>query len=247
MKYFLFSDVHGEYDALITSLEAAGFDISNPDHYLVGLGDYFDRGHQNHQVLDFILSMLDQGRIKLIRGNHDDMLLNFIRGKESMNNILMNGLDKTILNLAGQTISDTFNEFFVLNMQNDLRREILKRYPQLEKVLLEMVDILYLSNYILVHAGFDIKENEHGKVVSVKPNNWTHTERMIAHYEDFLYSDKYKYVFGHWHASQLNKKFKMKTGNPNKFVYKNFIGIDAMTNITEEVTILVVETNESIK
>ena len=79
MKYFLFSDVHGEYDALITSLEAAGFDLSNKEHMLVGLGDYFDRGSQNEMVLVFLKTMLDMGRIKLIRGNHDDMLLNFLR------------------------------------------------------------------------------------------------------------------------------------------------------------------------
>jgi len=247
MKYFLFSDVHGEYDALVNSLQAAGFDISNPDHHLVGLGDYFDRGNQNHKVLYFILSMLDQARIKLIRGNHDDMLVAFLRGKDSTYNILSNGLHKTILNLAGKPISNIFNEFYVISMQSDLRREILNRYPRLEKTLLEMKDILYISDYILTHAGFEIKEDENGDIVSVTANNWTHTLLMIKHYAGFLYSTKYKYVFGHWHARDLNKKFNIETDNPNKFVHKNFIGIDAMTNITKEVTIFVIETDESIK
>ena len=37
MKYFIFSDIHGEYDKLMKSLDAAGFDLTNPNHTLVTL------------------------------------------------------------------------------------------------------------------------------------------------------------------------------------------------------------------
>ena len=37
MKYFIFSDIHGEYDKLMRSLDAAGFDLTNPNHTLVSL------------------------------------------------------------------------------------------------------------------------------------------------------------------------------------------------------------------
>ena len=54
MKYFAFGDTHGYYDELMTSLQEAGYQIFNPDHCLIGLGDYFDRGSQSKEILEFL-------------------------------------------------------------------------------------------------------------------------------------------------------------------------------------------------
>ena len=54
MKYFVFSDVHGFYDLLIGKLNSEGFDINNPNHMLISLGDNFDRGPQNYLVYSFL-------------------------------------------------------------------------------------------------------------------------------------------------------------------------------------------------
>lgn len=252
MKYFLFSDVHGEYDALITSLEAAGFDLSNKEHMLIGLGDYFDRGSQNEMVLVFLKTMLDMGRIKLIRGNHDDMLLNFLRTTplgepidtlykqhHYINDIIHNGMNKTVAELAGQ-VELSANLSVLIDAADALRRQIKDKYSYLTDMLVNMTDRVLIDNYILTHAGFTLYNYEEMKV-----DNWAHTEIMVEKLGSLL-SPHHIYVFGHWHAEKLNKKFKVKTDNMNKFVYKNFIGIDGKTNITKQVTIHIIESQDNI-
>ena len=239
MKYFLFSDVHGEYTALITSLEEAGFDIKNPKHFLIGVGDYFDRGPENLEVLQFIFEMYMFGRIKLIQGNHDFMLLNFLKnGHGYYSDIIYNGLDKTILQLAGhQPVS---SKGYIIDAADFLRQIILKKHFYLMDFLESMTDIVQIENNIITHAGYDMSENGELYV-----NHWNHVETMIEKHLDKL-DPNLTYIFGHWHAFRLNKKFNIETDNQNKFVYKNLIGIDATTNITKKVTIHVIETEVNI-
>lgn len=252
MKYFLFSDVHGEYDALITSLEAAGFDLSNEEHILVGLGDYFDRGSQNEMVLVFLKTMLDMGRIKLIRGNHDDMLLSFLRTtplgepidmfyneRQYLNDIIHNGMNMTIAELAGQPeISKTLST--LISNVNELRKQVKEKHPYLLEMLKSMTDRVLIDNYVLTHAGFTLYNYEEMKV-----DNWAHTETMVEKLGSLL-SPHHIYIFGHWHAEKLNRKFKIATDNMNKFIYKNFIGIDGKTNFTKQVTIHIIESSDNI-
>ena len=79
----------------------------------------------------------------------------------------------------------------------------------------------------------------------MKVNNWAHTETMVEKLGSLL-SPHHVYMFGHWHAEKLNKKFKVKTDNMNKFVYKNFIGIDGKSNLTKKVTVHIIETETKI-
>ena len=58
-KYFIFSDVHGEYDALSTALREAGYDSSNKTHKLVSLGDDFDSPEDAH----YVMAMLVRGGV----------------------------------------------------------------------------------------------------------------------------------------------------------------------------------------
>jgi serine/threonine protein phosphatase 1 len=237
MKYFLFSDVHGEYDALIESLQGAGFDMENPEHFLIGLGDYFDRGSQNEFVLVFLMAMQEQGRIKLIRGNHDDMLLNFLTMgvREAFHDLRYNGLDKTIDGLAGERVKFPNLEGYIA-----AKNMVLKNYPNLIEFLKNMEEVIEIDNYVLTHAGF-FARNDGTLIV----DNWNHTDVMIQHRSEFF--DKSKiYIFGHWHAEKLNKLMNISTGNPDKFIYKNFIGIDATTNKTKKATIHVIETDTNI-
>lgn len=45
-KYFISSDIHSFYDEWINSLNDSGFDINNPSHIVIIVGDLFDRGQQ---------------------------------------------------------------------------------------------------------------------------------------------------------------------------------------------------------
>lgn len=86
-----FTDIHGMLDGLTTALRQAGI-TTDGDHWiapartaLVGVGDYIDRGPDTAGVVDLLtrLSVEAQaagGRVVLARGNHEQMLIDILRG-----------------------------------------------------------------------------------------------------------------------------------------------------------------------
>ena len=79
MKYFIVSDIHSFYAPLKKALDEAGYDLSNPNHTLVVLGDVFDRGPDTLKVYDFLANMVPSERLILVRGNHERLMLDLIR------------------------------------------------------------------------------------------------------------------------------------------------------------------------
>ena len=65
MRYFLFTDIHGNLEALLPVLEFA--EKSNIDHYIC-LGDLVGYGASADEVIDKVLAL---ERLSIIRGNHD--------------------------------------------------------------------------------------------------------------------------------------------------------------------------------
>src|SRR5690554_1425927 len=79
MKKFVFGDIHGCYDELISLLDSI-----NP-HYgedqLIFLGDYIDRGPNSYKVVKHLMNLQDQygkDKIILLRGNHEEMAIDSI-------------------------------------------------------------------------------------------------------------------------------------------------------------------------
>ena len=73
-KYFVVSDVHSFYDAMIDALNKQGFDIENPDHKVIVCGDLFDRGPDTVKCFEFCSALNEADRLIYICGNHEDLL-----------------------------------------------------------------------------------------------------------------------------------------------------------------------------
>lgn len=84
---YAIGDVHGRFDLLVPlmrSVIADARDAGVTSPRLVFMGDYIDRGEQSRQVLDFLLDLSrdpgdTEGDVVLLRGNHEEMLLDFLR------------------------------------------------------------------------------------------------------------------------------------------------------------------------
>lgn len=63
-KTLIVGDIHGCYDELIKLIELSG----NPEQ-IISVGDIFDRGNQNVQILDYILK---HNNFIVVRGNHEN-------------------------------------------------------------------------------------------------------------------------------------------------------------------------------
>ena len=109
-KYFVFSDVHGEYHKLQCALNEAGFDIANPDHVIISDGDLFDRGPQSKECLDFIVNLLNKGRAFVVMGNHDLRLWELLFEPYKTTGFdkydVCNGVGKTMNSFLGINIED---------------------------------------------------------------------------------------------------------------------------------------------
>jgi serine/threonine protein phosphatase 1 len=241
-KVFVFSDPHGEFDCLWNALKFHNFDIHNDNHILLGLGDYFDRGFQNLEMFYFLNQMRLKKRAYLIRGNHEDMLIDFLTKRMHIRtNLTYNGLDKTVLSLAkiqdinGKPIK-YFNAHQIIVNADFYSKEILKKHTGLLEFLFSLKNCYeYDDKLIFCHAGFT------KMIGNWYPDNWTITPNWI---KEFDTGNKTIY-FGHWWAKSLNEIFLPKLVKENRtkqiFRYKNFVGLDAQSNLSQKVFIEVID------
>ena len=222
-KYFIFSDIHGNLKALSKALEENGFELDNENHILISLGDNFDRGNENLMVLMFLKHFSDLDRLLMIRGNHDDFLLNFLLGKDNgIFNVRYNGLGRTLIEFSDEDSNTT----------EKIRNSINKNYPFLIPLLENMKDKIEIGNKVLTHAGYSLDIRDNTWFI----DNFSDTAKFVYKYDP---KDKI-YIFGHFHAERLNLIFKDKKSN-EIFQYRNFIGIDGNTYRNNKVHIIILD------
>lgn len=255
-KYFVFSDVHGEYDALIESLEAAGYEHTNPKHILVSCGDNFDRGPKSRQVYEF----LQTHKGTYIKGNHDVMFEEFLDkgmdGEYVLFNILHNGLGATIASFGGVKELN-FTPVLVDDISKRLRNGRLYAFIKAMPLYFET------KNFIFCHAGVDPKVNdwketdEHFMLWDIEyshrsvPNVGDKTV-VIGHHHAFRVKENADTTFDNW-IRQGEGLYRMDVKNcPIVKVYGNTdehspyfngnkIAIDGCVNLTKKVNVLVIE------
>lgn len=260
-KYFVFSDVHGEYDALMESLELAGYNPNDETHKLVSLGDNFDRGPKSKPIFRF----LRDSKAICVKGNHDAMFQEYLEkgmdGEFVLFNILHNGLAETISSFSG-VLDRQFTPQILQHARNNVDRNVL---PWIQKMPL----YFETDSFIFCHAGID-------------PDNpcWNLTDEhhilwdIENSHRPCRNTDGKIVVIGHHHAfrvrqnaidhgfpamslkgAQYTTKSPDENGNhPRRrfnwfgnedehapVLIENKIAIDGCTNLTHKVNVLVIE------
>lgn len=100
MKYFIFGDVHSYFNEWIEALQEAGFDPLNEDHAIISLGDLLDRGPNAQMCLDFVNNLPDNRKI-LIKGNHEDLMIDAINRGYFKSHDYHNMTNDTVKQLTG--------------------------------------------------------------------------------------------------------------------------------------------------
>lgn len=116
MKYFIFSDIHSFFTPLKTALDEKGFDLNNPNHCCVVLGDIFDRGKETRQIYNFLKS-IPEDRLVLVRGNHEYLFENLLEKEYPDSYDFSNGTVRTFCSMAykqGKKIKEK-EEFLFIN------------------------------------------------------------------------------------------------------------------------------------
>ena len=134
-KIFVVGDIHGCFDKLCALMDQIPIDMERDQ--LLFIGDYIDRGQNSIEVVDYLIDLKKRSPgIIFLKGNHEDMLQNYLDGIDRFTYLLNSGqqtLD-AYLNRADQTadfpVPAVHLEFF----------SALRLYYQTE-------------DYIFVHAG----------------------------------------------------------------------------------------------
>jgi serine/threonine protein phosphatase 1 len=135
MAIYLVSDIHGHYRVLRAALNRAAFSPQRGDRLYV-LGDVVDRGPQSREALRYLLKLRQTypDRIVLLKGNHEQMLQDWLEGKGDANLYLrFNGGDATVRSYLGhQPLRRAFmGGLPAPAVQETARSYILSRYPYL--------------------------------------------------------------------------------------------------------------------
>ncbi|MCF7924838.1 MAG: fructose-bisphosphatase class III [Candidatus Izimaplasma sp.] len=234
MKYFVISDIHGYYDAMIESLKKAGHDLENNNHQLLILGDMFDRGPQSKEVLKYLYSLYQNGKAQFVLGNHDLFLIEFLQGdyRRSIFNIQHNGFGKTLKSLSQMTP--------VVDNLEEIHTYILQQYPYLLDWLTGFNNFIEIDNYVFVHGGID---SHKGDWRNLKQFDYVWTREIDC---DPI-PDKVV-VAGHHRVPTIrypNKDYySLYKTNPQAYdiLYKpGKILIDRFVEVSQELNVLVIE------
>lgn len=253
MRYFIFSDVHGAYDALIKGLEEAGYDANNPEHQLVSGGDNFGRSDFSVDncgsllVYKFLTSSEHVNKPLCIKGNHELIFLDMCKRQDYDYTDAYNGEVKTLASFVGLLPAEQIYG----GPRYSFEQAIIKEVALWMSGLPFYVDIG--TEFRVVH-GWHPKVSTTGKFrgdidrVSYpvwKSCTWAHTESEIVRFME-IYPNGWKktLIFGHWHARQLRERWF--DGNPNEDAIwydrtHKLIGIDPCSYISKKVNVLVIE------
>lgn len=93
-RIFAVGDIHGCFDKLISLMDIIDVDLKKET--LVFIGDYIDRGAHSKEVVDYLIDLATRGnRVVFLKGNHELMLQNYLRGEDRLS-FLYNGGEATL-------------------------------------------------------------------------------------------------------------------------------------------------------
>lgn len=152
MKYYVVADIHGFYDLMIAALTERGYFADTGPHKLIICGDLFDRGSQCMQLQDFVYGLLRRDEVILIRGNHEDLLEDYVDNLPyyveydwRADHHRINGTVQTVLNFTGSTDTD-------LVVRPQAVAAAMKHTAVFKNILPAMRDYFETKNYIFVHG-----------------------------------------------------------------------------------------------
>ena len=131
MKTFVIGDIHGGLKAIQQVLALGNV---QPTDLLIFLGDYVDGWSDSANVLDFLIDISQKQKCIFIKGNHDDLLLNYLKNNETPSEWLVHGGQLTV----------------------DIYKNIPTKTKEKHLAFLENLQNYYLDSHhrLFIHAGF---------------------------------------------------------------------------------------------
>ena len=248
MRYYVVSDIHGYYTQMKSALEKAGFFSDTTPHKLIMLGDLFDRGHEAKQLQQFILEQMEQDKIILIRGNHEDLFVELVTTDAGMpySYHKSNGTYDTALQLTGfDPVMASIRHYDFVDAAKDV--------PFYKEIIQEMLDYFETEHYVFTHGwipSIPNRDKSYSYISSWREagrEQWNQA-RWFNGMDAAQTADENKtIVCGHWHTSYGHSKYEHKgtefgeDADFSPYYGPGIIAIDACTAFSGKVNCLVME------
>jgi serine/threonine protein phosphatase 1 len=224
METFVVGDIHGRCAQLHGLLEMLPRDQSTDT--LVFLGDLIDRGPDVPGCVEHVLNLCREHPEKVIclRGNHEQMLLDFIDEASQIWISTATGSDQTFMQYTETPLSlRTASDF------DSARELIAERIPAHQIDFLRQLPLYHEDDHALyVHAG--LEKGKHPSESSSHALLWTRDEDFYKSY----YGKPC--VFGHTPTPFL--PWRGRLGRHGIYLFNSAIGIDTGYNLQSPLTCL---------
>ena len=216
MRTFVVGDIHGRCAQLLNLLDMLPRDPKQ--HTLVFLGDLIDRGADAPGCVDHIMKLCRESpeRVVCLRGNHEQMLLDFLDGKATIWLTPVTGGERTFEQYTGRHAR--------VNSEQDLaemRRVFAESFPREHLEFMQSLPFYYEDEHaIYVHAGLD--EGKH-------PSESTPMSLLWMRDMDFYKNYRGKpCVFGHTPTPLLPLRGRL--GRHGIYISHSAVGLDTGYN-----------------
>lgn len=147
-RLYAVGDIHGCATLLTALLAKIDAEPGDKKRRLIFLGDYVDRGEDSKAVLDTLIAIkAREPETVLLKGNHEQALLDFIEAPDRNEDWLHWGGDKT---LESYGVEDIWQK-----APGRLAAELQQRLPAEHLAFLLSLELWrILGDYVFVHAGF---------------------------------------------------------------------------------------------
>jgi serine/threonine protein phosphatase 1 len=210
MRYAI-GDIHGCIKTLEKLINRIVNNDKNPSFYSVG--DLIDRGPDAKAVLDFLMDLKKNYPGQVVRGNHEEMMLNAL--SQESESWFFNGADKTLLSFQNS----------LKTVEMDLQNIIPQKYI---RFIASFPYYIELEDYFIVHAGFNFSAAN--PFDDTEAMVWTRTEE-----NDFQYTQGKKIIHGHTPIPFQQIKMNIQNNTSNIYnidsgcVYVQFNDLGTLT------------------
>ena len=224
MKTFIVGDVHGRCAQLQNLLDMLPRDESADT--LVFLGDLIDRGPDAPGCVELAMKLQRENpdHVLCLRGNHEQMLLDFIEGSGNLWITPVTGGERTFEQYAGKTLTITKEQDL-----DDARRTIESSMPAEHLDFFHALPFFHEDDYaIYVHAG--LERNKHPKDTAPLSLLWM---RNLDFYKNYRGKPC---IFGHTPTPLLPLRGRL--GRHGIYISHSAIGIDTGYNLQSPLSCL---------
>ena len=216
MRTFVVGDIHGRCAQLLNLLDMLPRDAE--EDTLVFLGDLIDRGADAPGCVEHIMKLCAESpeRVICLRGNHEQMLMDFLDGHATMWLTPVTGGERTFQQYTGRAVRVHSEQDF-----EEMRRMFADSFPIEHLEFMQGLPFFYEDEHaIYVHAGLD--EGKHPSESSPMSLLWM---RDMDFYKNYRGKPC---VFGHTPTPLLPLRGRL--GRHGIYISHSAVGLDTGYN-----------------